>query len=504
MSVKLAFRIKAAMRRRTRRRARAAQLRLARVPGGEAPRPAGRGISTRTMALIIATALFMEQLDSTVLATALPAMARSFGVDALHMNVALTAYLLALAVFIPASGKVADRFGSRRVFCGAIALFTVGSVLCGQAPTLEFLVAARVLQGIGGAMMVPVGRLVLLRSVAKSELVSAMAWLLVPATIGPLIGPPVGGLIVTLLDWRWIFYINVPVGILGMALAWRYVADVREAGPVRFDAPGLVLSGVSLACLMFGFELGSRGAIPLAVTAAVIGAGLLSGLGYVLHARHTTDPVLDFSLMRIPTFGLSVIGGALTRISAGAMPFLLPLMLQLGFGMSAAASGGITFISSVGSLLMRISSTTMLRRFGFRGTMIWNGAAATVLLYAIAAFRPSWPVIAIDAVLLVGGFFQSLQFIAYNTIAYADIPRERMSAAISFYTTFQQLMLTLGICVAAASLAASMALQGHATSGLSDFSWAFVVVGTISLAASPTCARLPRNAGRELSGHDGH
>ena len=428
-------------------------------PPGSTANP--RGISTRTTALIVASALFMEQLDSTVLSTALPAMARSFGVDALHMNVALTAYLLALAVFIPASGKVADRFGARRVFCGAIALFTLGSVLCGQAPTLGFLVAARVLQGIGGAMMVPVGRLVLLRTVAKSELVSAMAWLLVPATIGPLVGPPVGGLIVTALSWRWIFYINVPIGAFGMALAYRYIADVREQGPVRFDALGLALSGTSLACLVAGFELASRAAISVPLTAAIIGAGLLSGLGYVLHARHTVDPVLDFSLMRIPTFGLSVIGGSLTRISAGALPFLLPLMLQLGFGMSAAASGGITFISSVGSLLMRASSTTLLRRFGFRGTMLWNSFTASALLYACAGFRPSWPVLGMYAVLLVGGFFQSLQFIAYNTIAYADIPRERMSAATSFYTTFQQLMLTLGICVAAASLAASMAIQHH-------------------------------------------
>ncbi len=508
---------RAALRRRARARMRARQ-RAARLAAqgspvaaaavGAPPTPApppehGLGAGARTTALIVASALFMEQLDSTVLATALPDMARSFGVDALHMNVALTAYLLSLAVFIPASGKVADRYGSRTVFCAAIALFTVGSILCGQAPTLSFLVAARVLQGIGGAMMVPVGRLVLLRTVAKSELVSAMAWLLIPATIGPLIGPPVGGLIVTTLSWRWIFYINVPIGVLGMALALRFIADVREPGVVRFDAPGLVLSGVSLACLMFGFELGSRAAIPLWATAAIVAVGLASGTLYVLHARRTVDPVLDFSLMRIPTFGLSVLGGSLSRVSAGALPFLLPLMLQLGFGMTAAASGAITFISSVGSLLMRVSSTAMLRRFGFRNTMIWNGLASTALLYACAAFRPSWPLLGLYAVLLVGGFFQSLQFIAYNTIAYADIPRERMSAATSFYTTFQQLMLTLGICVSAASLAASMAVHGHADSRLGDFTWAFLVVGTISLAASPTCARLPRDAGAELSGHRG-
>ena len=217
----------------------------------------------------------MEQLDGTVLATALPTMARSFDVDPLHMNVALTSYLLSLAVFIPASGKAADRFGSRTVFRAAIALFTLGSILCAQAPSLLFLVGARMLQGIGGAMMVPVGRLVLLRSVSKTELVGAMAWLMIPATIGPILGPPVGGMIVTYLDWRWIFYINVPIGVLGMVLVSLFIAEIREPGPVSFDIGGLVLSGIALSCLTFGFELAGRGVgSPVeAVTLLAVGGG---------------------------------------------------------------------------------------------------------------------------------------------------------------------------------------------------------------------------------------
>ena len=457
-------------------------------------------VSVRSTALIVASALFMEQLDGTVLATALPTMARSFGVEPLAMNVALTAYLLSLAVFIPVSGKVADRFGTRTVFRAAIALFTLGSILCGQAQSLPALVAARILQGIGGAMMVPVGRLVLLRTVERSEIVNAMTWLMVPALIGPVLGPPFGGFIVTYLNWRWIFYINVPIGMIGMLLATLYIRDIREEGHVDFDGLGLLLSGVSLSCLMFGLELATRGETTPAVTLAIVGTGIGCGWLYVLHARRHPQPVLDFKLMRIPTFRLSVVGGGFTRISAGAMPFLLPMMLQLGFGMSAVQSGMITFASSAGSMLMKVVAKPVLHRFGFRKVMIWNGLTATIFLGAVSSFRPSWPVWCIYAVLLVGGFFQSLQFTAYNTIAYADIPRNQMSAGTSFYTTFQQLMLTLGICTAAGSLAGSLLVTGHAQPLLSDYSVAFVVVATISLLASPACARLPLDAGDELSG----
>ncbi len=459
------------------------------------------GPSHRTVALIVASALFMEQLDGTVLATALPKMAESFGTAPLNMNIALTSYLLSLAVFIPVSGKVADRFGSRTVFCGAIGLFTCGSILCGLASSLTTLVVSRVLQGIGGAMMVPIGRLVLLRSVSKAELVSAMTWLMVPAQIGPILGPPVGGFLVTYLSWRWIFYINVPIGLLGIALAMRFIGNVREPGPTSFDLPGLLMSGVSLSCLMFGLETVSRGETSAWLAAAIVVVGVLSGALYLRHARRHPQPVLDFRLMSVPTFSLSVLGGGLSRIAAGAIPFLLPMMLQLGFGWSAAASGLVTFASSAGSMLMRISAKPILRRWGFRSVMIWNGLIASLFLAGIAALRPTWPTAAIYALLLAGGFFQSLQFIAYNTIAYADIPPPRMSAATSFYTTFQQLNLTLGICVASGSLAAAMAVFGHREALLPDYSIAFLIVTALSLMASPVCARLPRQAGQLLSGH---
>lgn len=443
----------------------------------------------------------MEQLDGTILATALPSMAQTFGVSPLMMSVALTSYMLSLAVFIPASGTVADRYGARRVFCAAIAVFTFGSILCAQATTLPFLVGARLIQGMGGAMMVPVGRLVLLRAVSKQDLVSAMSWLLVPAMIGPVLGPPLGGLIVQVLSWRWIFYVNLPIGLLGFVLAARLVPDVRGEVRHRFDMLGFFLSGLGLACLVFGLELASRGIGGLGVSLGLLGGGALALVAYVAHARRIEHPILDISLLRFDTFRLSMIAGSLTRISAGALPFLLPLMMQLGFGMSAAKSGLITFISAAGAVLMKTAAKPFLRRFGFRNILVWNGVLSTLMITACAAFRPGWPLTAIYLVLGVGGFFQSLQFTAYNTIAYAELPSQALSAATSFYTTFQQLMLSLGICVAAGVLHASVHLHGreHAVPG--DFSVAFLVITAVSILAAPISARFAPNAGMEMSGH---
>jgi EmrB/QacA subfamily drug resistance transporter len=455
----------------------------------------------RTVALIIASAMFMEQLDGTILATALPSMAESFDVSPLHMSVALTSYMLSLAVFIPASGAIADRYGSRNVFRSAIALFTIGSILCGLSGNLPLLVVSRLLQGMGGAMMVPVGRLVLLRSVPKSELVSAMSWLLVPALIGPVIGPPLGGFIVTWASWRWIFYINVPIGIAGMWLATKYVPDVRIAERQRFDRVGFLLSGISLSCLVFGLELASRGGTAGFGSAGLMLGGLVVGAVYVWHSRRVANPILDLSLMAFPTFRLSVIAGSLTRITAGSVPFLLPLMMQLGFGFSAAHSGVVTFVSALGAMLMKATAAPVLRMWGFRATLVWNGVLSMVCVALCAAFRPDWPLWTIYTVLLLSGFFQSLQFSAYNTVAYADIPSERFSSATSFYTTFQQLMLSLGICVAAAALHVSVTWNGHEHAQLPDFSVAFIVVTFVSLIAAPVCLLLPRNAGAEMSGH---
>ena len=380
-------------------------------------------------------------------------------------------------------------------------MFTVGSVLCGRSDTLFELVAARIVQGIGGAMMVPVGRLVLLRSVAKSELVAAMAWLTVPALVGPVVGPPIGGFLVTYADWRWIFDINVPIGLLGIVLVTRYVEDVRAPAPGRLDRVGLLLSGAALAGLMFGAETVGRGLVPLPLSVGLMLVGAGSGALYLRHARRRPDPLLDLSLLRIPTFAVSVWAGSAFRVGIGAIPFLLPLMLQIGFGLRAADSGLITLASALGAIVMKPATTWGLRLFGFRTILVWNAALSALLLGACALFRPAWPVAGLYAVLVAGGFLRSLQFTAYNTIAYADVPRPRMSAATSLYSTIQQLSLTLGITVGAAALAASTALSGRVAPGLADFSAGFLVVAGVALLASPLAMGLRRDAGDEMSGH---
>jgi EmrB/QacA subfamily drug resistance transporter len=468
------------------------------VPSAPVGEAAARG-GYRTVALIIACALFMEQMDATVLATALPTMARDFGVAVTRVSSALTSYLLALAIFIPASGRLADRFGSKTIFRLAIVIFLAGSLLCAQAQSLPFLIVARFLQGAGGAMMVPVGRLVLLRSVAKEDMVQAMSWMLVPALIGPIVGPPLGGFIVTYLNWRWIFYLNLPIGALGLALATRYIVQVRGDRPPAFDLAGFLLSGVSLGCLLFGFEMSSR-ADELRQALILLLIGLVSGGLYIRHARRRPDPILDLTLMRIPTFRLSVIAGSLTRITQGAQPFLLPLLFQVGFGMSAAKSGSLTLASAIGSLAMKWLAPRLLRRFGFRSALIVNGLIGAAGYAVCGYFRPSWPVAAIFAVLVGCGFFMSFQFTAFNTIAYDEIPPERMSAATSFYATFQQLMLSLGICVGAGVLHLGMLAAGRSTPGFSEFTLAFLVVTAISALATIWNMQFSRRAGHELSG----
>jgi EmrB/QacA subfamily drug resistance transporter len=454
----------------------------------------------RIIAMIIASAMFMEQLDATVLATALPTMARDFGVSAPAMSIALTSYLLSLAIFIPASGKVADRFGSRTVFRTAIGVFILGSILCAWAPNLTLLVFARLVQGLGGAMMMPVGRLVLMRSVERKNLVSAMSWLLVPALIGPILGPPVGGMIVTYLDWRWIFYINVPIGCLGFVLVSLYIEEFKGERDGPFDMLGLILSGISLGSLLFGFEMSSRGGEAV-LAASLISIGLVFGIAYLRHARRHPSPILDFSLMRIPTFSASVVAGSLTRITQGAQPFLLPLMLQLGFKLSAASAGGIVVATALGSMTMKAVAPKILKQFGFRNSLIINGLISTFGYALCAAFRPDWPMPLIFVILYFCGFFMSFQFTAYNTVAYDEIGRERMSSATSFYTTFQQLMLSLGICVGALALHGSMLASDHERPELDDFSVAFLVVSAISVTATIWNMRFSSSAGADISGH---
>jgi EmrB/QacA subfamily drug resistance transporter len=450
--------------------------------------------------LIVACALFMENLDSTVVSTALPTIAKAFKENPVHLNLAITSYLLSLAVFIPISGWVADRYGARHVFRIAIIVFTGASILCGLSNSLAEFVAARILQGIGGAMMVPVGRLVVLRAVAKTQLVSAMAYLTVPALVGPVIGPPVGGFIVTYFSWRWIFWLNLPIGLLGILLATLFIADAREPKTPPLDLTGFILSGVGLSGLVFAFETMGRGILPGWIVTVLLIAGLVTITLYVRHAHRVAHPVIDLKLLRIPTFRTNIWGGTLFRIGIGALPFLMPLLLQLGFGLSALHSGLLTFAAAAGALFMKLTAGPILRRFGFKRTMIANALISAAFLASYSFFQLGTPGWVILALLLAGGFFRSLQFTALNTIAYADMPPEKMSLATSFASMAQQLSMSLGVGVGALALHVSVSMHGGQLN-VGDFTFAFYVVAVCSAASALTFITLPANAGDEVSGH---
>ncbi len=449
--------------------------------------------------LIVAVALFMENMDSTVIATSLPAIARDLGEDPIALKLALTSYLLSLAVFIPLSGWVADRYGARTVFRAAIVVFTLGSAACGFAHSLLDFVLFRIVQGIGGAMMVPVGRLVILRTVPKTELISALAWLTIPALLGPVIGPPLGGFITTYVSWRWIFWINIPMGILGVILATHYIANIREHELPPLDVKGFILSGIGLAGLAFGFTTIGQGLLPMPVVVALLAVGGIGCWLYVLHARKAPAPLIDLSLLKVETFYASVVGGFIFRVGIGATPFLLPLLLQLGFGLTPFQSGLLTFASAIGAMAMKATAAPILRRFGFKTVLVFNAMLSGAFIAATALFTPVTPHAAIFAVLLVGGFFKSLQFTSINSLAYADIEPRAMSRATSFASVAQQLSLSAGVAIGALVLEMQRHLRHEMVVQSSDFATAFVIVGAISAASALIFMTMPKTAGASLS-----
>ena len=454
-------------------------------------------------ALIIATALFMENMDGTVLATSLPAIARDFHQDPIVLKLALTSYMLTLAVFIPASGWVADRFGARTVFCSAIGVFTLGSILCGASFSLPTLIAARVFQGLGGAMMVPVGRLVLLRSTPKADMVNALAYLTVPALIGPVAGPPLGGFITTYFHWRWICWINVPIGLIGIALALKFIDNIRELEVARFDFKGFFLSGSGLLGLIFGLTIIGRDIVPAPVVASLIAGGAVLLALYVLHARRDPDAIIDLDLLKTPTFFAGVVGGFLFRIGIGALPFLLPLLLQVGFGLTPFQSGSLTFVTAAGAMAMKFSASTIIGRWGFRRVLIVNGVISTLFLASYGLFTAQTPHWLLLVALLAGGFFRSLEFTALNAIGYADVEQARMSRATSFASVAQQMSGAVGVAVAAASIETIRFALGDAQLVSRDMTLSFAVVALITLSSVAIFARLKPDAGAEVSGQRG-
>ena len=455
----------------------------------------------RLIPLIVAVALFMENMDSTVIATSLPAIARDLGTDPLALKLAVTTYLLALAIFIPASGWTADRFGARTIFRAAIAVFMVGSIGCALSQSLHYFVIARFLQGMGGAMMSPVGRLVLVRSVDKRRLVDAMAWVSIPALVGPVLGPPLGGFITTFLSWHWIFFINIPIGLLGVALATRYIDNFRAETRAPFDPLGMLLAGLGIAGVAFGLTaIGLKGFLPNGVLVALIAGGAVCICLYLLHARRVATPVIDLSLFRLPSFRAGVGGGFVFRVGAGAIPFLLPLMLQVGFGKTPFQSGLITFASAVGAMCMKSVVATMLRRFGYRNVLTWNTLVSAGLIAAIALFTAATPVVIMLAVLFAGGFFRSLQFTSATTIGFAEIEPARMSRATSLAAVCQQLSVSMGVAVGAFTVELVRDFRHDGAIGAADFAPAFLMVACISALSIFVFARMPVDAGAELTG----
>jgi len=454
----------------------------------------------RTVPLILAVALFMENMDSTVIATSLPAIAEDIGTSPIALKLALTAYLVSLAIFIPISARVADKFGAKRVFRIAIAVFVLGSVACAVSGSLFEFVLARFLQGMGGAMMTPVARLVLVRSTAKRDLISAMAWLTIPGLIGPLVGPPIGGFITTFASWHWIFLINVPIGLLGIWLSGRFLPEVPPSGVKPIDVVGFFLSALAASGVVFGLSVVSLPALPPIVGVIVLLLGMAAGLLYLRHAKRTAHPILDFRLFRNPVFRAAITGGSIFRIGAGATPFLLPLLFQLGFGLTPFQSGMLTFATAFGALAMKFLAPFTLRTGGFRNVLLGAAALSGCFIAANALFTPDTPHGVIIAVLIGAGFLRSLFFTSANALVFAEIDEKDASQATAISAASQQITVAIGVAVGGGILESMHYITG-APIGHSAFATAFVLVGATTVLAIVPFLGLPKDAGASVSGH---
>ncbi|MBK1665828.1 MFS transporter [Rhodospirillum rubrum] len=465
------------------------------------PSSPSRSAPTSTaLSYLVAGAFFMEALDGTVVITALPQMAASFGAAPVDLNIGVSAYILTVAILIPASGWAAERFGARTVFALAITLFTLASILCGLSQDLWSFVAARILQGVGGAMMVPVGRLVVLRDTQKSGLMRAIAIITWPGLVAPVLGPPIGGFLATHASWHWIFFLNVPLGILALILTLVLVPRGRRDSPGPFDGLGFILSGTACFCLIYGLDLISRGDVW--TSGALCLVGLLGGFLALRHSRHRERPLIDLWAMRQRSFAVTIFGGTLFRLTLSATPFLLALLFQLSFGMDAFASGLLVLAIFVGNLAMKLLTSPILRRFSFRATLLVNGGLNALTIFACALLDAGTPTAVILGLLFVSGLTRSLQFTALNTLAFADVPQERMTGANTLANVAQRMSGALGVACGAVALRLAGAIgEGAATPlELADFRFAFVLIGVISLLGLLDVIGLRRDAGDEVRG----
>lgn len=452
-------------------------------------------------ALLVAGAFFMEFLDGTVIATALPDMARDFGVTAVELNIGISAYLITLAVLIPASGWIADRFGARAIFTLALAIFTLASVFCGLSTEVHIFVAMRILQGVGGALMVPVGRLAVLRTTPKHQLIKAIATLTWPALVAPIIGPPLGGFITRYASWHWIFFINVPLGLAAIILSLRIIPDIRETERRSFDLSGFITTSVAMVSLVTAMErLGDRQPqIWPTLALAALGFGCL--LYSIRHFRRAA-PMVRLDALQVPTFRVTMYGGSLFRASISAVPFLLPLLFQVGFGMDPFHSGLLVLAVFVGNLTIKPATTPLIRWLGFRRLLLINGALNVCSLLACALLTPQTPVWAIMLILYLGGVFRSIQFTGVSTLAFADVPAAQMSDANTLFSTASQLAVGLGITLGAIGIRLGEQVGDwlHLTElpGIS-FRLSFVFIALICLVGMIDSLHLAKTAGSSVS-----
>jgi len=455
-----------------------------------------------TISLIVGGAFLMENLDSTVISTALPAMAASFHTQTVYLSAGITSYLIMLAVFIPISGWVADKYGTRNIFGGAMIGFLVASMLCGLSQNLTQFVCARVLQGIAGAMMVPVGRLSVLKNTQKKDLVTAMAYITWPGLIGPIIGPILGGLVTTYLTWHWIFFINLPLGIVALFFIWKYIPNTHSEFVKPLDVPGFILSAIAMSGFMYGMETISRGDVSwVQTTILILGSIGLMVVNY-FQSKRKKYPLIDFSILKIKTYAITIYSGSLTRMVIGMAPFLVPLLLQVGFGLNPFHSGMIYMASMVGSLSVKPATISLTKKYDFRKMLVGNGillALSTIATGFLESYTPLWLTI---IVMFTSGAFRSIQFSSLNTLAYADIPMERMSNANTLYSTAQQMSLGMGIALGAVTLHISSVVH-HTTGGnyqVKDFHLAFFIIGVLSLLSLIEYFRLTPQDGISVRG----
>ena len=450
---------------------------------------------------VVATALFMEQLDSTIVNTAVPSMAASLGVAPLSLKAVVTSYILSLAVGIPVSGWIADKFGTKRVFAFAVALFTFASVLCGVAQNVPMLVAARILQGFGAAMMTPVGRLAIVRTFPKSELLVAMNFVIIPALIGPLLGPTVGGLIVHWFSWREIFFVNVPMGVLALWVIFNHMPDYRGDTPRRLDVVGLVLFGTGTALLSWLLEIFGEHTIDVTSGGVLLLLSLCLLAAYGWHSRQVAQPLLDLTLFKLRTFRVSVAGGFITRLGIGGLPFLLPLLFQLGLGLPAWESGLLMMPSAAAAMTMKFLSSKILRRYGFRQVLIVNTLLVGITICMYSLVTPATPLLVIVLLGLSQGLFNSLQFSSINGMAYADVAMPDTSMATSIASTLQQLSLSFGL--ACSSLIAGWYLghvpQTQQVAVTTALHYTFITLGLLTIASSLSFWTLRQGDGDNVS-----